>query len=77
MKDTALNGLKDGLIGSLPILPFIIGLGVYIETAKAEVEPPPIAIVEVVEEEIEIVFIRPPTQEEIERARAYNLANPL
>jgi len=57
-------------------LPFAILL-IIIGCFKQVNTEPPIATVEIVEEEIEIVFIRPPTQEEIDRARAYNLANPL
>tara|TARA_Y100001938_G_scaffold147071_1_gene227459 strand:- start:166 stop:363 length:198 start_codon:yes stop_codon:yes gene_type:complete len=38
---------------------------------KATAEDQPIAYVEIVEEEIEIEYIRPPSQEEIERARNF------
>ena len=58
----------------LPFALLLFAIGCFKVQADTE---PPIATVEIVEEEIEIVFIRPPTQEEIDRARAYNLANPL
>ncbi len=59
-------------IVSIPYLWFAL----LLTYPKATAEDQPIAYVEIVEEEIEIEYIRPPSQAEIERAREYNLKHP-
>ena len=59
-------------IVSVPYLWFALVLTYPKATAESE----PIAYVEIVEDEIEIQYIRPPSAEEIERARQYNLRHP-
>lgn len=66
--------MKNALITIIPVITIAFTLSVF--SQRFDENPNPIARVEVVEEEIEIVFIRPPTEEEIQRAREYNLKNP-
>ena len=63
------SGLLELIGGLIPISLVFIGFVAY-ETATTNTDKP-IATVEIVEEEIEIIFIRPPTQEEIERAKKF------
>lgn len=53
-------------------LPFAIFMGIMYSLNEPH-RSPPVAIVEIVENEIEIEYIRLPSQEEIERSRATNL----
>ena len=68
-----MNNLSTFIIAltSIPYLWFAL----LLSYPKATTEDP-IAYVEIVEDEIEIQYIRPPSAEEIERARQYNLENP-
>ena len=68
-----MNNLSTFIIAftSIPYLWFALVLSYPKATAED-----PIAYVEVVEDEIEIQYIRPPSAEEIERARQYNLQHP-
>ena len=68
-----MNNLSTFIIAftSIPYLWFAI----LLSYPKATTEDP-IAYVEIVEDEIEIQYIRPPSAEEIERARQYNLQHP-
>ena len=61
--------MKNALITIIPVITIVFTLSLF--GKRFDEKPNPIARVEIVEEEIEIVFIRPPTQEEIQRAKNF------
>ena len=70
-----MNNITSFLI-SIVSVPYLWFFALALSYPKATTESEPIAYVEIVEEEIEIQYIRPPSAEEIERARQYNLRHP-
>ena len=61
---------KNALFTIIPIITIVIGLSSF--GSRWDNTPNPIARVEIVEDEIEIIFIRPPTEEEIKKEKTLN-----
>lgn len=58
--------MKNALITLIPVITIFFTLSMF--SKRFDDKSNPIARVEVVEDEIEVIFIRPPTKAEIEKA---------